>query len=474
MLLSICLLALLLTVAQARMVHPGAKDSSLIEEAYGNKRLSRGDEFCSDPVTKAKVEFPDSLAGRAQIDYEMYSGYVQISSAPDYLFYWFFSSQDGNSTAPLIIWTNGGPGCSAMEGATTETGPLSLFDIKEACSSGHDNCDYTKQLSRNPYAWNAHANVLYLDQPKNVGYSFGYGKETASSVEAADDFIVFYENWLELFPEFKDRGLIIAGESYGGHYIPAWANAILDYNENIATAAATTAVAPTAKQPINFQGVVIGNGCVNNTVQNTDEFVKFQHECNLIPADANPRNEAAAYAQMISYLGYEPNYYDYRIESITCTACYGYNYTAWSYWFLQQDVLDALHICGDAGQDAFAGAAGGCISMGAFDAHDDFDYSGALARALEAGVPVTLYFGKTDTACNYVGGMAMAETVSWTGQEKFVAAPLLPLEITGVQAGQVKSSGGFTVVQVESAGHMVPMDQPAGAAFAIKTILDQL
>ena len=47
---------------------------------------------------------------------------------------------------------------SSQEGATTEHGPLVLYDIKEACSSG--DCDYTKQLSNNPYAWNAHANVL--------------------------------------------------------------------------------------------------------------------------------------------------------------------------------------------------------------------------------------------------------------------------------------------------------------------------
>lgn len=165
---------------------------------------------------------------------------------------------------------------------------------------------------------------------------------------------------------------------------------------------------------------------------------------------------------------------DYRTESISCTACYGYNYTAWSLWFLKQEVLTALNVCGDAGQDAFAGAAGGCISMGAFDAHDTFDYSGAVARTLEAGVPVTFYYGKTDTACNYVGGMAMADTIEWSGRADFAAAPLTPLTISGVEAGQVKNHGKLTVVQVESAGHMVPMDQPAGSAAAILTILNQL
>lgn len=104
---------------------------------------------------------------------------------------------------------------------------------------------------------------------------------------------------------------------------------------------------------------------------------------------------AAAYVEMDKHLGYSPNYYDYRIESIDCPACYSYNYTAWSLWFLQEEVLTALNVCGEAGEDAFAGTAGGCISMGAYDVNDKFDYSGALARTLEAGIPVTLFYGKT-------------------------------------------------------------------------------
>jgi carboxypeptidase C (cathepsin A) len=57
--------------------------------------------------------------------------------------------------------------------------------------------------------------VLYVDQPKSVGFSFGYGTGTRSSVAAADEFLIFYQNWLALFPEFVRRELIIAGESYG-------------------------------------------------------------------------------------------------------------------------------------------------------------------------------------------------------------------------------------------------------------------
>jgi carboxypeptidase C (cathepsin A) len=418
-------------------VHDKEQDNRSLRSNYNSR--NGGDTFCTTPVSKGEVKFPDSLAGRGKIDFDMYSGYVPVSTAPDYLFYWFFGTQDKSADAPLLIWTNGGPGCTAMEGATTEHGPLSLFDIKESCSNAGptSKCDYTGQLSANAFAWNKHANVVYLDQPKNVGFSFGYGSETKTSVEAADDFVTFYLNWVKLFPEFQGRQLLIGGESYGGHYIPAWANAVLNYN------------AKTTDAPIPLSGVVIGNGCINDTVQDTSQLVQFQHDNNLIPSTSNPKSQSAARTAMSSYIGYDPNYYDYRIQTVTCSACYSYNYTAWSYWFLQQEVLTSLNVCGGAGNDAFAGSAGGCISMGAFDARDSFDYSGALARTLDSGIPVTLFYGKTDTACNYVGGLTVANTLQWKGKDSFAKMPLVDWELgAGNVAGQYKSFNGLTFIQV--------------------------
>jgi pimeloyl-ACP methyl ester carboxylesterase len=225
---------------------------------------------------------------------------------------------------------------------------------------------------------------------------------------------------------------------------------------------------------INFAGAVIGNGCVNNTVQGTDEYIQFLHQENLIPADSHPKTQVSAATAMVKHLGYTPNYYDYRTESISCDACYGYNYSAWAHWFLKDEIEQSLNVCGDAGVDAFAGSAGGCISLPGFDADDTFDYSGALGRTLDSGVPVVLYYGKTDTACNYVGGLALADTISWASQAEFAAAGLGPMEIAGVEAGQAKSLNGLTFIQVNSAGHMVPLDQPASSAMAIGTILQEI
>lgn len=455
-----------LSALPARMLYNSKRDKEVLtHQSKGDQRAvkSRQDTFCEKPVSKEKVIFPDSLAGRAHITYDIYSGYVPVSTSPDYLYYLFYGTKDGNPNAPLIIFTNGGPGCSSMEGATTEVGPLVLFDIKEACTpTKTSSCDYTNQLSDNAYAWNAHANLLFIDQPRNVGNSFGYSdSEVRSCEEAADDFIVFFQRWLELFPELVGRPVIISGESYAGHYLPAWSSAILDFNAN-------------AQAPINLAGIVIGNGCTNDTVQNDAAYYQFLRETKLIPSTFSPSNRRSAEIKVEETLGYEPNYYDYRAKLISCPACYGYNYTAWSNWFLREDVKAAMHICGDAGEDAFSGSAGGCINIQPFDVNNHFDYSGALARALDADIPVVLYYGMTDTACNYVGGLKLAETIPWKGASKWMSNEMKPLVISGAEMGGVKSDSKLTYIQIQGAGHMVPLDNAAASAFAIGLLVENI
>merc|ERR1719270_1947320 len=65
----------------------------------------------------------------------------------------------------------------------------------------------------------------------------------------------------------------------------------------------------------------------------------------------------------------------------------------------------------------------------------------------------------------------MASSVEWSGSQDFARAPLQDLLIGGVPTGKFKSVGGLTWVQVENAGHMVPINNPAAASFAIGTLI---
>eukprot|EP00958_Prasinococcus_capsulatus_P014259 scaffold1503_cov263-Prasinococcus_capsulatus_cf.AAC.3 len=91
---------------------------------------------------------------------------------------------------------------------------------------------------------------------------------------------------------------------------------------------------------------------------------------------------------MADYLGYTPNFYDYRVIDLECCGCTSYNYKTWTDFLISAPVTAALNICGDAGENAFGGCSGGCISLPHFDRGDTFDYSGALTRALERGIKV--------------------------------------------------------------------------------------
>jgi len=407
---------------------------------------------CDAPVARAPVAFPEDMFIGGPGNFDMYSGYVNVTSE-DYLFYWLFEAQEGTPEyAPLIVWSNGGPGCSAMEGATTENGPYVLFSSKGNWQS------VPGKLSKNPYAWNRKAHVLYVDQPRYVGYSCGTGKYVTSSEEAGKDMVTFLQGWRALFPEHASRDIIIAAESYGGHYIPAWTGAILDHN-----AAAT--------DTIPLVGLAIGNGIINNTVQNDQTFIEFAHREGIIPKNSSVTSEYKARSLVSETLGYEPNYYDYRLESVGCCGCSSYNYTSWAQWHASDAVTKALNVCGDAGAKAFNGCSAGCVNLPLFDFPDRFDYSGAVSRALSQGIPVTLYYGMQDTACNYVGGYAAASSFQWAGADEFAQAPLEDLPVGG--SSKMQSGGGLTWIQVEGSGHMVPLNDGAAAFFAIDTLVSR-
>jgi hypothetical protein len=74
-------------------------------------------------------------------------------------FFWFFESRKDPANAPLSIWMNGGPGSSSMLGLLRENGPCYI--------NSDSNSTYLSEWS-----WNNEVNMLYLDQPVQVGMSY--------------------------------------------------------------------------------------------------------------------------------------------------------------------------------------------------------------------------------------------------------------------------------------------------------------
>ena len=57
---------------------------------------------------------------------ESYAGLMPISNATDSpeMYFWFFPSENPLAENEILIWLNGGPGCSSLEGLFQENGPV--------------------------------------------------------------------------------------------------------------------------------------------------------------------------------------------------------------------------------------------------------------------------------------------------------------------------------------------------------------
>lgn len=109
---------------------------------------------------------------------DMYTGYIVVDEASQAnLFYHLYAINQGKTTdaGPLIIWLQGGPGCSSMAGDFMEMGPV-LINAASSNTCGSDcNLEDNFQVIRNDYTWNNVAHMLFIDQPTGTGFSISNG-----------------------------------------------------------------------------------------------------------------------------------------------------------------------------------------------------------------------------------------------------------------------------------------------------------
>jgi len=182
-------------------------------------------------------------------DYDLpskhYSGLIDVGNetgVPGKLHYWFIQSESNAASDPVVLWFNGGPGSSSLIGCLTENGQMALNDD----SLTNKTQEGVPRLYYNPYSWSRYANVVYLESPKGVGFSFCDNPHNCHNTDesTAIDAHEFLVNFFKGFSEFANNDFYITGESYAGVYIPMLIDQIDKHN--IIT---------------NFKGAAIGNGC---------------------------------------------------------------------------------------------------------------------------------------------------------------------------------------------------------------------
>ncbi|KAH7655701.1 Peptidase S10 serine carboxypeptidase protein [Dioscorea alata] len=217
------------SVLDANWKHLNSKDSFFSSMSIGQKDGSM------------EADKVDSLPRQPKgLEFNQYAGYVTVDAySGRALFYYFVESPQDSLRKPLVLWLNGGPGCSSFGvGAMLELGPFRVNSDGET-------------LYANEYAWNKVANIIFLESPAGVGFSYSNSTsdyKSSGDKRTADDTYMFLINWLERFPQYKGRDFYITGESYAGHYVPELADTIITKKKNI------------NHTNINLKGIAIGNG----------------------------------------------------------------------------------------------------------------------------------------------------------------------------------------------------------------------
>lgn len=204
-----------------------------------------------NPVRSAAQDEVKLLPGLSnKIGFKHYSGYLEADTKKPvnrFWHYWFVESQSDPANDPLVLWLNGGPGCSSLLGLLTELGPFRLAA--------------NNSIVVNPFAWNKRANVIFMESPAGVGFSYAVdGDVTADDDTTAEQNHLALKSFLRKFPQYSNSPLYLTGESYGGVYLP-------------------TLAARVDKDPeMNLKGVAIGNGYLDaNKLAESLVYFSYYH-----------------------------------------------------------------------------------------------------------------------------------------------------------------------------------------------------
>ncbi|KAJ7288105.1 Alpha/Beta hydrolase protein [Mycena rebaudengoi] len=396
-------------------------------------------------VRVKKTNFCDETVGA-------YTGYIDIEAR--HLFFYFFESRSEPAKDDVIFWTNGGPGGSSSIGLLMELGPCKVIKAENGTVF-------------HPESWNSKANVFFIDQPIGVGFSYAdHGETVSTTEEAAEDIAAFVAIFFAHFSKFQGLGFHMAGESYGGRYIPLFAAAVYDQNPRLVEA---------GLPPINLTSIIIANG--------ETDFFRALVEMQCSPASMPPTPPV----QDIKYLPrcqkwMKASCQD-QFDLINCKAAVAFceEHIAGPYYSTGRNPYDVTKYCANGGiglcyeeideiiaylnkkdvQELLYLVVSPTVFFAFGSTMDEAKgTTNYVAALLERNVRVLIYAGSYDWVCSWVGNERWTLALEWSGQIAFRAEPLREWTVDGKRAGIMRSAQGFTFATLDAAGHMVPYDKP--------------
>ncbi len=377
-----------------------------------------------------------------------YAGFLTVNkTCNSNVFFWFFSAEIDAKNAPVVVWLQGGPGVSSLFGLLSENGPFQVND--------------DRSFSQRKFSWTKRFSVLYVDNPVGTGYSFTDSEDCYSRTEkdVGVNLYATVSQFFRLFPELQKNDFFVAGESYGGKYVPALAFEVHKRNAK-------------AKSKINLKGIAMGNGfCDPVHMLNYGEYL---YQIGLIDSDAKDvfdkkKDEAV---ELINKGCYEEAFqiFDSLLDNdlSNCSSLFT-NVTGFqTYYNFLRSSDSTLDLVAAAVQSDSVRRR---IHVGNLTFHVDkkveFHLKGDIMKSVAPWIKILLehykvmvYNGQLDIIVAYPLTEEFLRNLKWNGENDYKTAPRKIWKVKDQIAGYVKTGGNLTEVLVRNAGHMVPADQP--------------
>ncbi|XP_020570608.1 serine carboxypeptidase-like 50 [Phalaenopsis equestris] len=376
------------------------------------------------------------------------SGYLHINSSTDAaLFFAFYEAQkplSPLSSTPLLLWLQGGPGCSSMTGNLFELSPWLISD--------------DLNLNPNPFSWNRRFALLFIDSPLGTGFSSAPSPASIPGDQSSIAAHLFsaLQSFLSSHPPyFRSRPLYLTGESYAGKYIPAAAYEILRQNPNFP---------PSLR--INLAGAAIGNGLTHPIAQigthastayfsglindrQREKLEELQNNAAELARAGRWTEAADARSLVLHWLQNATGLatlYDLRKKKPYATA-------KLSGFLNRGEVKDALGVKKETTWVECSEEVGSVMKK------DIMKSVKFMVEEVVKNIRVLLYQGIFDLRDGVASTEAWMKEMKWEGIGRFFAAERRVWRVEGEVAGYLQKWGNLNHVVVSGAGHLVPADQ---------------
>ncbi|XP_068658374.1 serine carboxypeptidase-like 50 [Aristolochia californica] len=381
------------------------------------------------------------------------SGYLPVNTTSgSAIFFTFYEAQQPSSPlsqTPLLVWLQGGPGCSSMLGNFLELGP---WLVTSDPTNRHN-----LTLNPNPGSWNRLFGLIFIDNPIGAGFSVAAspGEIPRDQTAVARHLFIALTSFLSANPTFSSRPLYLTGESYAGKYVPAFGYYLLNQNSRLSPS-----------RQINLQGVAIGDGLTHPVTQVATHAVtayfsglinrrqQTQLEQLQIEAVRLTREEKWQEARearnkvldaLLNMTGL-PTLYDFRRQK-------PYETQMVTDFLQNEEVKKVLGAKGNIVFEVCSDTVDGALS------EDVMKSVKFMVESLVRKSKVLLYQGQFDLQDGVVSTEAWVQQMEWKELEMFLMAERKVWEVNGVLSGYVQRWGGLTLAVVSGAGHLVPTDQ---------------